>query len=406
MGWTLLRTNTAFRGLWLAYTGSVLGSWFNQIALALVTLRLTHSPAAMGFMLLARNAPMIMLGPFVGPLVDRKSKRRIMLLTDLVRAGVAGSFIIAIVFHSMGLVFIAATLLGTVSVFFAPARDAAVPQVVATDQLVVANAFSSQTGALAQILGAACGGILANANPILCFGLDALSYLWSAANIARTHWVEPMVNSKRSPYTRRLLEGLLEVRVNRIARAMIIIGISWGLAGGGYYVLVPVLAQNVYHMGAIGIGVLYVVDGIGVWMGAYGVSRWVGSQSRRAYIWYGLAYLTQAIFFGLMAQAKMLMVGAMFLLGMRISSGIIIPLDAGLLQLNVPRPFQGRVFALHDATYGSVMQLSYVVVGWAFQQFGYQRVGLIVGLVSGLCGVFWLSQRRYWSATNPIHRVS
>ncbi len=53
MGWTLLRTNTAFRGLWLAYAGSVLGSWFNQIALALVTLRLTHSPAAMGFVLLA-----------------------------------------------------------------------------------------------------------------------------------------------------------------------------------------------------------------------------------------------------------------------------------------------------------------------------------------------------------------
>ncbi len=254
--------------------------------------------------------------------------------------------------------------------FFAPAREAAIPQVVATDQLVVANALSSQTGALAQILGAACGGILANANPILCFGLDALSYLWSAAIIVRTYWVEPMINSKRSPYTRRLLEGLLEVRANRIARAMIIIGVSWGLAGGGYYILVPVLAQNVYHMGAIGIGVLYVVDGIGVWMGAHSVSRWVGLQSRRAYIWYGLAYLTQAIFFGLMAEAKMLMVGAMFLLGMRISSGIIIPLDAGLLQLHVPRPFQAGYLLCHDATYGSVMQLPILLWAGRFNTLG------------------------------------
>lgn len=403
---TLLRQNPAFRGLWLAYTGSVLGSWFNQVALALVTLRLTHSAAAMGLVLLARNVPMIVLGPFIGPLVDRTGKRRLMLLTDLVRAGVAGSFIIAIILHSMPLVFTAAALLGLASVFFAPARDAAIPQVVPPEQLVAVNAFSSQTVAMAQIAGAAFGGLLAAANPILCFGLDALSYVWSAFHIARTHWREPARETQAAPYTRQLLEGFREVRGNRLARAMIIIGVSWGLAGGGYYILVPVLGQHVYHMGALGIGVLYVVDGVGVWLGAFGVSRWVEARSRRAYIWYGLGYLTQAVFFGLLAQTTTLVAGALFLLGMRISSGIIIPLDAGLLQLNVPGPFQGRVFALHDATYGSVMQLSYVVVGWAFQHFGYQRVGLVVGLVSGLCGVFWLSQRRYWSASSQTQSAS
>ncbi len=329
-----------------------------------------------------------------------------MLLTDLVRAGVVGSFIIAIVLHSMPLVFAAAALRGLASVFFARARDAAIPQVIHPAQLVTANAFSSQTGAMAQIAGAACGGLLAAANPILCFGLDALSYVWSAFHIARIHWREPAREIQTVPYTRQLLEGLREVRRNRIARVMIIIGISWGFAGGGYYILVPVLGPHVYHMGALGIGVLYVVDGVGVWLGAAAVSRWVGSPSRRAYLWYGVGYLTQAVFFGLLAQTTTLVAGALFLLGMRISSGMIIPLDAGLLQLNVSGSFQGRVFALHVATYGSVMQLLYVVVGWAFQHFGYQRVGLVVGLVCFLCGVFWFPQRGSWHASGQARSAS
>lgn len=108
--------------------------------------------------------------------------------------------------------------------------------------------------------------------------------------------------------------------------------------------------------------------------------------------WYGVAYLTQAVFFALLTQSSIVIVGAMWLFLMRISSGIIIPLDTSLLQVNTAPELRGRVFALHGSTYGGVMQLSYVLSGFAYGRFGVPNVGVFIGLISLVCGVSWLWQ--------------
>ncbi len=177
-----------------------------------------------------------------------------------------------------------------------------------------------------------------------------------------------------------------------MARAIIIIGVSWGLAGGGYFILIPVLGQQVYHMGGFGIGLLYVIDGIGVLAGAYAVNEFVGKNHRRAVIWYGVAYLTQALFFGVMTQFTVFVWGALMLLFMRISSGVIIPLDTYMLQTSTERAVRGRVFALHGSTYGGVMQLSFALTGLALSRIEISTVGIVIGIMSLLCGISWLAQ--------------
>jgi predicted MFS family arabinose efflux permease len=89
-------------------------------------------------------------------------------------------------------------------------------------------------------------------------------------------------------------------------------------------------------MGGLGIGLLYVVDGIGVLIGAFFVSLFVGKSRFRMVFWYGFAYVTQALFFAFMTQFTVFAWGAIMLLLMRISSGIIIPLDTYLLQISSP----------------------------------------------------------------------
>ncbi|MCK9906900.1 hypothetical protein MXD63_43775, partial [Frankia sp. Cpl3] len=93
-----------------------------------------------------------------------------------------------------------------------------------------------------------------------------------------------------------------EASRNRLARAIILIGISWGIAGGGYYVLVPLLGNKLLASDGLGIGSLYAIDGVGVVIGAYLVKRFIGKAHRRSMIWYGMAYLAQAIFLALLAQ--------------------------------------------------------------------------------------------------------
>lgn len=362
--------------------------------MAQVTLTLTHSPAAMGFVLLCRSLPAIILGPFAGPFVDKFPKKPFLLVTDLVRAVFALALSLAVVLHTSWILYVVSVLLGVSGVLFGPARNAAMPFIVSRDDLAMANGLEAQASGLIQIVGAACGGIVAaTVGPIVCFIINAGSYLWSALHILRCRWDEEGgVNRRSTPYFQSLRAGFQEALHNRVARAIILIGISWGLAGGGYYILIPVLGQQIYHMGGLGIGMLYVIDGIGVLIGAYAVNQFVGRNHRRAVIWYGVAYLTQALFFGAMTQFTVFAWGALMLLLMRISSGVIIPLDTYMLQVSTPPEVRGRVFSLHGSTYGGVMQLSYALMGLALARFGIPTVGIVIGAMSLMCGVSWLAQ--------------
>lgn len=389
----LLRRNPAFRNLWLGKTGSIFGDWFNQVALAHATLVLTGSAAAMGFVLLCRTLPAVLLGPIASPLIDRCPKKRILLLSDLARAVFSLLFAAAFAWQAEWLLYVGAILLGLAGILFNPAENAAISLIVAQKDLAEANAIRSGTAGIVMIAGAFGGGIVSAAlSPIICFAINSASYLWSACCIYRTDWTESMSRSAQPVYFQSLREGFQQASRNRIARAIILIGISWGIAGGGYYLLVPLLGTNVYQLGGLGIGLLYAIDGLGVVCGAYLVKRFIGSQLRRAKLWYGIAYLGQAVFLGLLAQFSLFWAGALLLFMMRVCSGLIIPLDTYLLQIHSDQEVRGRVFALHESTYLGVMQLSYVLFGTAFEAFSIPAVGILIGLVSFLCGLSWLRE--------------
>ncbi len=390
----VLQRNRPYRNLWMAKVGSQFGDWFNQVALAQITLMLTHSSAAMGFVLLCRALPAVVLGPFVGPLVDRFPKKPLLFMTDVLRAAFALGYILVIIFHAQWILYAGSLLLGLSGVFFDPARNATIPLVVPSEDLTEAYALESATTGIIQILGATLGGIVAvTVSPIGCFVINAASYLWSAFSILRAQWQEDFAASPHSAsYVQALKAGFHEAGRNRIARTIIVIGISWGLAGGGYYILIPLLGTRTYHLGGLGIGLLYAIDGIGVLLGSMLVQRAVGKNQHRVVVGYGVAYITQALFFSLLAQSTLFLLGGLMLLFMRISSGVIIPLDTYLLQSSSEPAMRGRLFALHSSTYGGVMQVSFVVMGYLFDHIGISAAGLLIGAISLLCGVLWLVQ--------------
>lgn len=348
----------------------------------------------MGLVLLCRSLPVVILGPFAGPFTDHFPKKPVLFATDLIRTVFALSFSLCVLMHLSWILYVSSALMGVSGVLFGPARNAVIPLVVARDELAMANGLESGASGGIQIAGAALGGVIsATVGPNVCFVINAASYFWSAWHILRCHWDEVGgAEGSNVQYFQSLKAGFQEALHNRVVRAIIIIGISWGLAGGGYYILIPVLGQQVYHMGGLGIGLLYVVDGIGVLVGAYVVNQYIGENRRRAVIWYGVAYLTQALFFGVMTLFTVFAWGALMLLFMRISSGIIIPLDTYMLQISTDTAIRGRVFALHGSTYGGFMQLSYALMGLALSTFGIPAVGIVIGIMSLICGVSWLAQ--------------
>lgn len=106
-------------------------------------------------------------------------------------------------------------------------------------------------------------------SPTVCFAVNACSLLWSAWNIAGIRYAESRSSAQeRPPYFRALADGFLETRRNILLRNVILIGLTWGLVGGGYYILIPFLGGSVHGMGGLGIGILYGIDGIGIILGA------------------------------------------------------------------------------------------------------------------------------------------
>jgi len=393
----LLSRNNAFKHIWLAKTGSILGGWFNQVALGQITLTMTGSPTTMGLVLLCRSLPNVVLGPCISPLVDRYSKKAIMYVSDVLRIFLALIFPVAYMVDSTELLYLGALLLGIAGVMFNPAQQAVLPAIVDKDDLAEANAINSGTSGIVSIIGAMLGGIIASFfHPVICFIINALSYVWSAFCIYQAKWKEKKIlNSKKQPYFYDLKQGFIEVSTNKAARAIIIIGISWGFAGGGYAILIPILGQEVYDMGGLGIGMLYAIDGLGMLLGAFYVKQFIGANHKKAIIYYGVAYLTQALFFAFMTQFSIFILGAFMLLLMRISSGIITPLDSYLLQIHTPDEIRGRVFSLHSSTYLGVMQISYASLGYLLERFGVPTMGIVIGIISFICGLTWLIQMKY-----------
>ena len=89
----LIRGNRNFRNLLAGQVISELGNWFNFIAgLGLVRLVSEASPMAAGLFFLARLLPFALASPIAGTFVDRFSRRKVMIVTDILRAVVAMSF--------------------------------------------------------------------------------------------------------------------------------------------------------------------------------------------------------------------------------------------------------------------------------------------------------------------------
>jgi predicted MFS family arabinose efflux permease len=390
----LLRRNVYFRYLWYAQSGSYLGDWFNQVAITQTVLMLTNSTTAVGILLLCRALPNVFLGPIVSPFVDKLPKKPILIITDIVRTFLVLSFILAIIFKNEWILYMSSFVIGVMSVLFNPAKQAFLPLIVDRNDLAEANAFSSATSAIVNILGAVLGGIISSVfSPVTCFVINSLSFLWSAFYVLKIKYHEEIkIEEKRTPYFNSLKEGFLETKKNNIIRYVILIGLTWGLIGGGYYILIPFLGNNVYHMGGFGIGILYAIDGLGILLGAYIVKKYINSNHKRALISFGVAYTIQSMLFVFLTQSTVFYLGALCLFLMRVCGGVIIPLSTYMVQISTDDQIRGRVFALYDSSYTGVMQVSYIASGYAYEHYGVPIVGAISGLISLLCGVVWLSK--------------
>ena len=181
-----LARDARFSAFWLAGTISVFGDRLHQIALGVMVLALTGSAMQTGLVFLAATLPNLLLGPIAGTFVDRWDQKRVMIVSDLLRAGLVLALPLAVEVN-VWLVYPLVFLVTTVSLFFRPAKTAILPRIVSREDLLPANGGIWTGETLADIAGYPLAGVFVaflGDNLALAFWVDSFTYVISAVLLA------------------------------------------------------------------------------------------------------------------------------------------------------------------------------------------------------------------------------
>jgi MFS family permease len=181
-----LALDGSFSALWMGQLVSALGDRIHQVALAFIVLETTGSAFAVGAVFLVATLPNLLFSPIAGGLVDRWDHREVMIVSDLLRAGLVLLIPLAAV-TNLVLAYPLVFLVTSVSIFFRPAKGAILPRIVSGDDLVPANSALWVGETFADIFGYVMAGlfvaILGSQLP-LAFWVDSVTYIASALLIA------------------------------------------------------------------------------------------------------------------------------------------------------------------------------------------------------------------------------
>jgi MFS transporter, DHA3 family, macrolide efflux protein len=167
-----------FRRLWLAQAISDAGDGLTFLALFLLVLDRTGSTAAVALMSIVVALPPVTIGLFAGAWADRSDRRRIMVVSDTLRAILVLALVPAALAGALPVVFVLAAAQAVIGTFFSPARTALIPRVVPEEGLLAANSLGQMTRMIAGVVGSTVTGVIAavagTAWPV--FVVDALTF--------------------------------------------------------------------------------------------------------------------------------------------------------------------------------------------------------------------------------------
>ena len=180
----LLRDSPNFRRVWIAQLISGSGDWFYSVAIYSLLLELTGRAEPVAWAAILQILPMMLLGPTAGSVNDRVSRRKVMLASDLVRAGLVLCMLLIEREDQIWILYVLLTLEIGTAAFFEAGRNAILPSLVRRDLLPVANALGSTTWSLTVTMGAALGGLA-----VAFFGRDFVFVANSASFLASAWFV-------------------------------------------------------------------------------------------------------------------------------------------------------------------------------------------------------------------------
>ncbi len=397
----MLRT-TPFRRLWYCTGLSSLGDWLGLLATtALATQLATGYQAqnyALGLVLVVRLLPSALLGPLAGAFADRFDRRITMVVTDLIRFLL---FLAIPIWHTLPVLYVATFLIECFGLFWNPAKDASVPNLVRRPQIEAANQLSLiTTYGLTPVAAAALFSLLAllskslgsrfsffSTNQVgLALYFNAATFLVGAITvyfireISSPHNKATGAGEKQPSLWRMLREGAHFVRTTGLLRGLIL-GILGAFAAGGAVIGAGKTYVKSLGGGDAAYGMLFGTVFVGLGLGMAFGPRVAREVSRRRL--FGLTIVFAGVCLSLTAVMPHVALAMITVLGVGFGAGVGYLAGITLLGSEIEDEMRGRIFAFIQSMVRVVMILALAAVPVLVGTIGQRRLPGIGGTVDG-----------------------
>ena len=356
----LLRRSPSFGLLFLATAGSSFGTYLAAIVLTVDVYDRTESGIWVAGLLIADFLPIVLIGLLLGPLVDRLSRRRLMVVSDIVRFGVFAA--LPFVDSAGGIVGLAA-IAGIATGFFRPAVFAGLPNLVPDEELTNANSLLQTIETLAWMIGPVIGGLMLTVwEPSIPYGVNAVTFLFSALLVARIS--ESSLRSEESltrGHWRDVADGLRLVVTSPPLRTVLVVWNVVLVGSAAISVAEVVFAKDTLDAGNIGFGVIVGASGVGLALGSYLAAPALGRVGLRRH--YAGSIVLMAVGWGGAGLSPSIWIAVPLIVGGAAGNGAAIICNQLLVQRGAPDRFRGRALA-------TIMSSNYAVLGVAMAAAG------------------------------------
>ncbi len=418
--------NERFRKLYCALALSSFGDWLGFLATTALATQLVDTFAskayATGGVLVFRLLPAVLFGPLAGAYADRWDRRRTMVTCDVIRFGLFLSIPLvgSVTTRNTALLYLLAAsfLIETASLFWIPAKEASVPNLVPREQLEGANQLTLIATYASAPVAAAVFAFLSllsrwlgsgveyfRTGPVdLALYVNAATFLFAALTVYRLDLPSPKVADRpvgQAPPTifHSLREGLSFMGRTPLARGLLVGMLGALAAGGAIIALGKLFAESVLAGGDAAYGLLFGSIFLGIAAGVALGPKALGDLSRRRVFGPSIVGAGASLIFMSLVPNLFLATLATFFVGA--FAGVAYVVGITLLGLEIEDELRGRMFGLVQSLMRIDLLLVTAVTPFAAGLIGTRSIGLpgdgpavisingvsVVLFVGGLLGV-------------------
>lgn len=348
MDLTPLRSSRDFRLLFLGGSVSFVGSMVTYVALPFQVAQLTGSYLAVGLISLVELVPMVVFGLYGGALADAVDRRRLVLVTETLIAGVTAMLLLNALLPQprLWVIYVASFAYAVLDSLQRPSLDALVPRIVPPDQLAAAGALNSLRMNIGTIAGPALGGLLINASGVaLAFAVDLVTYSASLVALLLMRAVPPPTGAER-PSVARIAEGARYAWQRKDLLGTYVVDLT-AMLFAFPYALFPFVAADYDAPWALGL--LYSAPYAGSLVATL-TSGWTSHVHHhgRMIVWAAIGWGASIAAFGLSPSLGW----ALFFLGLAGAADMVSGLFRSLMwNLTIPDELRGRMAGIELLSY-------------------------------------------------------